>query len=132
MGLGGTPQMGAVDVDFYAYKEGLHLPSGPLVEGDVDGDGIGGEFPDDFEPIRANFRKPGNRAMGDLSGNASVDFPDFREWKAVHLGMGGSLAGLDLGFLGASVPEPNSVMILVATLATASLCRFKRHTGKLR
>ncbi len=30
----------------------------PLVAGDTNGNGIGGEFPADFNPIRDNFRKP--------------------------------------------------------------------------
>jgi hypothetical protein len=99
----------------------------PPVLGDVDGDGTGGEFPDDFTPIQNNFRKSGNRSMGDLSGNGTVDFPDFREWKSAHLGMGGSLAGVDLGFLGAAVPEPNSLAIsLVASLILASWRRRRR------
>jgi hypothetical protein len=124
MGLGSTGQQGAVDVDFFAYKEGIHLPGGPKVLGDVDGDGLGGEYPDDFAPIQMNFRKTGNRGQGDLSGNGTVDFPDFREWKAVRLGQGGSLDGLDLGFT-ASVPEPNTfVMLIVTSLATA-LCRVR-------
>ena len=86
----------------------------PPVLGDTDGDGIGGEFPDDFEPIRANFRKMVDaREMGDLVRNGRVDFDDFREWKAAHLGGGGSLEGLDLGFL--NVPEPSTgALALVA------------------
>jgi hypothetical protein len=96
----------------------------PPVLGDVDGDMVGGEYPDDFLPIQMNFRKPGDRGMGDLSGNGNVDFPDFREWKTAHLGMGGSLTGLDLGFLGANVPEPNTAVILLMTIAFAASCRF--------
>ncbi len=65
--------------------------------------------------------------MGDLSGNGTVDFPDFREWKSVHLGMGGSLAGLDLGFLGGSIPEPSTAVILLVTLAALAPCRRRRH-----
>jgi hypothetical protein len=96
----------------------------PPVPGDVNGNMIGGEYPADFLPIQMNFRKPGDRGMGDLSGNGTVDFPDFREWKTAHLGMGGSLAGLDLGFLGANVPEPNTAVILLMTIAFAASCRF--------
>lgn len=112
MGAGATPQQAALDVDFFAYKQGIHLPGGPLVPGDTDGDDIGGEFPDDFEPIRANFRNMGNRSMGDLTGDGTIDFADFREWKAVHLGGGGSLEGLDLSF-GSNVPEPGSAALLI-------------------
>jgi hypothetical protein len=126
MGVGATPQIGAIDVDFFAYKQGIHLPGGPLVPGDTDGDGIGGEFPDDFEPIRANFRNMGNRSMGDLTGDGTINFADFREWKAVHVGGGGSLAGLDLSF-GNNVPEPGSAaLVLLAAAAIISRCRSTR------
>jgi hypothetical protein len=130
MGAGATPQQAAYDVDFFAYKEGIHLPGGPLVDGDVDGDGIGGEYPEDFLPIQMNFRKLGNRGMGDLSGNGTVDFPDFREWKTAHVGMGGSLAGLDLGVFGGNIPEPSTTMLLLATFAALAPCRWGRHGGK--
>jgi hypothetical protein len=85
---------------------------GPMcILGDVDCNNVV-EFVD-FEPIRANFRKPvGTRAEGDLVGNGIVDFADFHEWKAAFLGAGGSLAGVDLGFL-ASVPEPGTVVLLL-------------------
>jgi hypothetical protein len=126
MGAGATPQQGAFDVDFFAYKQGIHLPGGPLVPGDTDGDDIGGEFPDDFEPIRANFRNAGNRTMGDLTGDGNIDFADFREWKAVHLAGGGSLEGLDLSF-GSNVPEPASAALpFLAFAAIFSRC-FSTH-----
>ena len=99
----------------------------PPILGDVNGNGTGGEYPADFLPIQMNFRKAGNRSMGDLSGNGTIDFPDFREWKSVHLGMGGSLAGLDLGFLGANVPEPNTIVVLLMALAGLAPCRMKRN-----
>jgi len=88
----------------------------PPVFGDTDGDGIGGEFPDDFEPIRANFRKSVTmRSEGDLVRNNFVDFADFREWKAAFLNGGGSLADLELGFL-SNVPEPSTgLLILLAS-----------------
>jgi hypothetical protein len=93
----------------------------PPLPGDTDGDGIAGEFPDDFEPIRANFRESvTGRSMGDLTGDGLVNFADFREWKAVHLGGGGSLAGLDMSF-GTSVPEPSSTaLICIAVSAVFS------------
>jgi hypothetical protein len=86
--------------------------STPILPGDTDGDGIPGEFPDDFEPIRANFRKAvTTRNQGDLVPNGIVDFDDFRQWKTAHLAAGGSMVGIDLF---ASIPEP-------ATLFTAAL-----------
>jgi hypothetical protein len=79
----------------------------------------------DFEPIRANFRKQvAGRGDGDLVRNGVVDFDDFHEWKTAFLGGGGSLEGVDLGFLG-NVPEPTTGMLLL--LASGMLiCRRRR------
>ncbi len=89
----------------------------PPVLGDTDGDGV--VEVEDFDPIRANFRKQvAGRSAGDLVRNGVVDFDDFREWKTAFLGGGGSLAGVDFGFL-SNVPEPNTVGLLVAALAAA-------------
>jgi hypothetical protein len=83
----------------------------PLLLGDTDANGVV-DFAD-FEPIRANFRKPvAARTDGDLVRNGVVDFADFHQWKAAFLGMGGSLAGVDLGFLG-TVPEPSTAVIML-------------------
>jgi hypothetical protein len=96
----------------------------PLVAGDTNGNGIGGEFPADFDPIRNNFYKNvTSRAQGDLVLNGRVDFDDFRQWKAAHLGMGGSLEGLDLSF-GPNVPEPSSAGLLLMAMILGSMqCR---------
>ncbi len=103
---------------------GLAGSGEPLLKGDTDGDGVAGEFPDDFEPIRANFRNTvSTRSMGDLVRNGTVDFDDFREWKTAHLAAGGSLAGLDLSF--GSVPEPSAAaLVLVAILG---VCNFRNR-----
>jgi hypothetical protein len=95
----------------------------PPTPGDVDDNGIVNML--DFDPIRDNFRKTvTTRAQGDLNRDFLVNFTDFREWKAAFLGTGGSLAGLDLGFL-ANVPEPTS--LAMALLACLSGCQAVRH-----
>jgi hypothetical protein len=98
----------------------------PPVPGDTDGDGIGGEYPDDFTPIQMNFRKSVTmRNEGDLVRNGMVDLSDFHQWKAAFLGMGGSLAGLDLAFF-TNVPEPTTfglVCTAICGLATRATRR---------
>jgi hypothetical protein len=99
--------------------ESLSLP------GDTDNDGIPGEYPDDFNPIRDNFRKsPRSHNQGDLDGNSIVDFADFREWKAAALGAGTSLEGIDLGFLG-NVPEPGSGLLAILAALSAVTARSR-------
>src|SRR5882757_1154007 len=66
----------------------------------------------DFEPIRANFRKSvALRTQGDLDLNGVVNFADFREWKGAYVAGGGSMAGVNLDFF--AVPEPNTIGIVV-------------------
>jgi hypothetical protein len=98
----------------------------PLVPGDTDGDQVV-DF-EDFEPIRANFRKAvGERTMGDLVDDNIIDFEDFHQWKAAFVGGGGSLAGLDLSF-GTNVPEPGTAaLLLLAAIATAVFARSNRY-----
>jgi hypothetical protein len=105
------------------------VPSGPpLLPGDTDGNGMVNI--DDFEPIRANFRKMvASRAEGDLVSNGVVDFADFRQWKGAFVAGGGSLAGLDLT-LGAVVPEPSTSVMLMVTLSAAALGGIRGHVGR--
>jgi hypothetical protein len=98
----------------------------PLVPGDTNGNGIGGEFPADFDPIRMNFQSTvTSRAQGDLVTNGVVDFDDFRQWKAAHLGMGGSLEGVDFSFA-TNVPEPNTGGLLLLATTIAACLRRRR------
>ena len=129
MGAGATPQQVGIDVDFFAYKEGLHLPGGPLVDGDTNGDGD--VTIEDFDPIRDNFRQGTNvRAEGDLTGDGVVDFFDFREWKGAFLAGGGSLAGVDLGLL-TSVPEPSGLVLWLSALSLAAVKRSRRQRPRV-
>jgi hypothetical protein len=96
----------------------------PPVAGDTDGDGI--VELEDFNPIRDNFRKAvSSRTQGDLVRNNFVDFNDFREWKVAFVGGGGSLAGVDLGFL-SNVPEPSAGLLMLLG-GMASICVRKRR-----
>ena len=104
----------------------------PPVFGDVDGDGIGGEFPDDFDPIRANFRKNVSaRTDGDLVQNGIVDFADFDEWKTAFLSGGGSLTNVDFSFL-ANVPEPASAGLAWAAVVALIACTNRRGLNSSR
>lgn len=92
--------------------------------GDVNCDGF--VMMDDFDIIHANFRQsPALRSEGDLSGDSLVSLFDFVEWKTEFLNGGGSLAGLNFGFL--SVPEPSSVLLAMVAMLGLTGCRWRRR-----
>ena len=98
----------------------------PPVPGDTDGDGV--VEPEDLTPIRDNWRLTGkSRLQGNLSGDTAglVDFADFRQWKTAILAGGGSLSGLDLGFV--SVPEPSAAVLVLIGLLGLWRCRGTRR-----
>jgi hypothetical protein len=97
----------------------------PFILGDVDGDGIGGEFPDDFNPIRDNFQKlVSERTDGDIVRNGKVDFADFRQWKTAFIAGGGALDGIDVSFL--AVPEPSAIALaLLGLIGSRNLRRAR-------
>ena len=77
MGCGATPQSGAYDIDFYAYKAGIHIPSGgSAVESESIKPGtytLAQNYPNPFNPnttIEYTLAKPGDvmLTMYDLLG----------------------------------------------------------------
>jgi hypothetical protein len=102
MGLGATPQIGAVDIDFYAYKEGVIVPTA-----------AGGGPP------------------GDLTGDNKVNGADFLKWQrddrtTAALNAIKSNFGFGSGMVG--VPEPGAVVLLVLGLAAVgSTVRRRRR-----
>jgi hypothetical protein len=98
----------------------------PILPGDTDGDGIPGEYPDDFEPIRMNFRQPVTlRSQGDLVSNGVVDLDDFRQWKTAFLAGGGALAEVDLSLF-SNVPEPATLVTVLAAAAILFMAPRRR------
>jgi hypothetical protein len=85
----------------------------------------------DFEPIRANFRKNvALRTQGDLDLNGVVNFADFREWKGAYVAGGGSMAGVNLDFF--AVPEPNTIGIAVLAACVLACGPTRRSLIKPR
>jgi hypothetical protein len=118
IGTSSNGHQGTFAIDNVEVVEGVSFVGFvPPVPGDVDGDGF--VTTDDFDIIVENFRlTPATRMQGDLSGDGLVSLVDFIEWKTEHLGGGGSLAGLNFGFL--SVPEPSTVVsVMIAVLGLA-------------
>jgi hypothetical protein len=98
----------------------------PPLDGDTDGDGVV-ELEDDLNPIRMHYLQSVTmRAQGDLNGDDLVTFADFREWKTAFLTGGGSLAGVDVGFLSDPVPEPSSLALAFILLISFGARRPRR------
>jgi hypothetical protein len=129
IGSSTTGDVGTFAIDNVAVSSGVNFEGfvePPGIPGDTNGNMIGGEFPDDFDPIKMNFRKAvTSRAQGDLVRDNVVDFKDFREWKAAFLAAGGSLDGIDFSFT-TTVPEPATGWLLTGA-ACALFChrRFR-------
>jgi hypothetical protein len=95
-----------------------------LLAGDTNQNGIPGEYPDDFLPIRNNFRTAQTeRTAGDLVNDDVIDFLDYREWKTAFETAGGNPADIDWEF--AAVPEPGAGVM--AAIACAALGRIRRR-----
>lgn len=93
-----------------------------LTEGDANGDGLVNS--DDFDVISEflfTSQSPGDNGDLDLSG--LVDFKDFRIWKnAPKSGFGSGAEAF-----ASSVPEPTSLLLVVAGLLGASVVRLRRQ-----
>ncbi len=119
----GTSLNGGDDVVIFGLAGSVEA----RVLGDTDGDGTGGEYPDDFNPIKDNFRKAVTlKTQGDLVKNGVVDFADFREWKAAAMASGTNLQDIDFGSIFGAVPEPSAVMLALLGLVGLTAWRGKR------
>jgi hypothetical protein len=106
MGLGATPQQAAIDVDFFAYKEGIHVPSAPqTLQGDYNNDGT-------VNAADYVLWRNGGPLQNDPT--AGVQPEDYNTWRANfgRTGTGGGGAGL-----AASVPEPATIMLILLPAA---------------
>jgi hypothetical protein len=103
-------------------ENSLRLAFSPI-SGDTDLDGIV-ELAD-LDPIRTNYSLNGlEYTDGDLNGDGTVTFADFRVWKTGYLEAGGSLAGVNLNFL--TVPEPTAAALAVFAAAAFAGSRQRR------
>ncbi len=91
----------------------------PCGAGDVNCDGSVNLT--DFAAIRDHFRLTVNsRLMGDLTGDGTVNFVDYKQWKANYTGLGAtSLA----------IPEPTAALLWFAGILTAQLSRHRLLSG---
>ncbi len=119
------PTEGGFRQTFFDDLELTVSTGGPVLEGDLDGDGLVGSA--DLDIVRANWGStvtPGDLTMGDASGDGSVGSADL---DIVRANWGATAA--------AAVPEPGIYAImLLATLAALTrrkwLNRGKRHKGR--
>jgi hypothetical protein len=105
------------------YTAGL----GFVVPGDVNGDDV--TDINDYVIIRNNFNQPGTRAQGNLIGDGTVNFADFRYWKNNRTpgSAGSALTDAEL-LAGLGVPEPASgLMAMLGAVALAAAGRRGRR-----
>jgi hypothetical protein len=86
---------------------------------------VGGVTIEDLQIIAANFRKPGGRELGDLTGNGIIDFDDFGQWKDNYTGPG--LAASEFSFL--SVPEPTATLLVLNGVLAFACCSRRRRNS---
>ena len=121
-----SSEMGGADLDFDTNADGIidindheHWVTSPdyanTFLGDVNLDGVV-DFPD-FLALSAGFGNSGGWAEGDFDGNGQVEFPDFLALSA-NYGESANAA--------AAVPEPNSLLLLMASLAAVARRRQER------
>jgi hypothetical protein len=78
MGTHSTGQSGVIDVDFFGFKPGIHIPTGGGVEGDFNGDGLLDIADlDDLTKQSASVTHP---PKYDLNGDSLVDEADVNFW----------------------------------------------------
>lgn len=112
LGVGATPQLGALDVDFFAYRAGKFIPG--LIPGDVNDDGEVDLL--DLTIIRTHyFEKVTSLSDGDANQDGIVDFLDYRIWKE----------NSSIGAVPLFVPEPASLGLVF--LGALVILGFRRH-----
>ena len=122
MGLGSTPQSGAVDIDFFSWAPGVLQPIATSTDwpGDVDGDGH--TDVSDLNIIGINWQMSGKtKEEGDLTGDGNVDAADLNvlalNWQTWSDGPPAA----------ATVPEPGTAALLLVGLLAASGTVRKRR-----
>lgn len=78
LGLPSTPQSGALDVDFFGFKPGIHAPQLPPPSGDFNGNGQ--LDAGDIDLLHAEIRAGTNDLAFDVTGDGSVDQNDRNFW----------------------------------------------------
>jgi hypothetical protein len=114
MGLGATPQQAAVDVDFYAYKEGIHVPSAPAQ--------ALGDYNDDGTVDAADYVLWRNGGPLQNDPTVGVTPEDYTTWRTNFGRTGGSGSAV----FAAAVPEP-ATLILLLLPATIGCLAFRRR-----
>ena len=115
MSMGDSDAKGAVDVDFFAYKEGVHVPGGGGVPGDLDGDGAVASS--DLGIVRSNWGQsvtPGCLLCGDANGDGEVNSGDL---DVVRGNWGVGLAAAS------AVPEPGAILLGIVGLVFLAVRR---------
>lgn len=100
-----------------ADQVAAHYGARDYVIGDFDGDGSVAFA--DFLRLAENFNQPGGFSQGDISFDGQVDLEDFSIFRRTFAAAAGEPSA-------ASVPEPSSALLILASVLTLPLLRRRR------
>src|SRR5262249_9584476 len=121
--VGFTKQNGIAGGSTYSVAVSAVVP--PILVGDANFNGTVDAA--DYAIIRDHFQMTNaTHAQGDINGDGTVNFTDFRLWKNNRTVPG---AGEGAGYhdLVGAVPEPGSVILLVMGVASLSVATSRRR-----
>jgi hypothetical protein len=79
IGVHSTPQSGVIDVDFFGFKPGIHVPSSAVgTPGDFNGDGT--LDASDIDALAAAIRSGSSDAQYDVNGDGAINAADHQSW----------------------------------------------------
>jgi hypothetical protein len=117
MGLSSGSRLGAVDIDFLAYKEGVFVPQLVGLDGDYNDDGKVDAA--DYVVFRKFFGMT-STLPNDPDAGTTIDQDQYNTWRE-------NFGGSELGSGGGAVPEPTSATLMVLVISAASCWQFRRR-----
>jgi hypothetical protein len=114
-GLGSTGQTGAIDVDFFAWRDGIFDPGTSVAPGDFNEDGVvnNADYVILSDNLAGHLDGPVGFEQGDIDFDGDVDLDDFGQFKELFPGALGQAQG---------VPEPASLALVIGAIIAAAIC----------
>ena len=118
MGLSSDSRQGAFDVDFVAYKEGVHVPTLPPM-------GLPGDYNEDGKVDSADYVvwRKNNNTSNPLPNDGGLGTPIGSQHYNLWVDNFGSMAGSGSGSALGAVPEPSSFLLFALGAIIADVAR---------